>query len=197
MFGIKKYTDDALVKAIKYGDREADRAITYLLNRDFGKIKNLVIQRNGSEADAEDVFQEGLTALILNIRRGVYRGESAVSTYLHGICKGIWYKRFLKQVRETDYKKNLTVVEEDHLTPEISLMDEEQKLLLLSLFDQLREKCSEVLLLWANGYAMQEIANKLAYGSAQVVMNKKNKCLNQLQKLMQENGSVQAMVEAL
>ena len=197
MFGIRKYTDENLVQAIKSGDREADRAISYLLNKEFAKIRSLVIQRNGSEADAEDVFQEGLTALIMNIRKEKFRGESQVSTYLYGICKGIWYKRFLKQVREQDHQKSLTVTEEDHLTPEISLMDTEQKQQLIALFDRLREKCKEVLLHWANGFAMQEIAEKLDYGNAQVVMNKKNKCLKQLHELMHEDAEVRMMVEGL
>ncbi len=197
MFGIRKFTDESLVSAIKSGGREGDRAISYLLNKEFGKIRNLVTQRSGSDADAEDVFQEGVTALIMNIRKEKYRGESQLSTYLYGICKGIWYKRFLKQVREKEQKNSLTVAEEDHLTPEISLMDVEQQQQLVALFDRLREKCKEVLLYWANGFAMQEIAEKLDYSNAQVVMNKKNKCLKQLQELMKSDREVQLMVEGL
>lgn len=194
MFSRKKFTDQTLIKAIRAGGRPGDQAISYLLEHELGKVKHLVLRRNGSEADAEDVFMEGLTALIMNIRKEKFRGESAVSTYLFAICKGIWHKRFRKSVREGEVKDQLVVAEEDHHTPEISLMDSEQKQLLLDLFARLREKCSEVLLQWANGFSMQEIAEQLGYGNGQVVMNKKNKCLKQLHQLMESNPAVQKMV---
>ena len=197
MFGSRKLTDEAMIDAIRSGGRAGDRAIAQLLDREMGKIQALVRQRGGSDTDGEDVALEGVTALVLNIRRDTFRGESAISTYLFAICKGIWYKRSQRRRRETEVKDQLVVVETDGRTPELSLMDEEQKGLLRQLFGQLREKCSEVLFLWAGGYSMDEIASQLDYGNAQVVMNKKNKCLKQLHNLIENDHGVQRMVQHL
>ena len=197
MFGIATYTNEALVQAISTGGREEEKALSYLIRKEFGKIRTFILLRNGSEMDAEDVFQEGLTALILNVRKEVFKGESAVSTYLFAICKGIWFKRFQKIVREQEHRQNLTIVEDDPETPEISLLDAEQRQLLWQLFDQLREKCREVLFLWASSYSMGEIATQLDYGNAQVAMNKKNKCLKQLHQLMEERPEVQQLIREL
>ncbi|MEO0728308.1 MAG: RNA polymerase sigma factor [Bacteroidota bacterium] len=197
MFGNRKLTDEAMILAIQSNGRTSDRAIAQILEREMGKIQALVRQRGGSDADGEDVALEGVTALVLNIRRGSFRGESAISTYLFAICKGIWYKRSQRRQRENEIKDQLVVVETDEHTPAISLMDEEQKGLLHQLFARLREKCSEVLFLWAGGYAMEEIAGQLDYSNAQVAMNKKKKCLKQLHKLMEDDHAVQNMVQLL
>lgn len=186
-----------MIQAIQSNGRTSDRAIAQILQHEMGKIQALVRQRGGSDADGEDVALEGVTALVLNIRRGSFRGESAIGTYLFAICKGIWYKRSQRRQRENEIKDQLAVVETDEHTPVMSMMDEEQKGLLHQLFARLREKCSEVLFLWAGGYAMDEIAGQLAYRNAQVAMNKKNKCLKQLHKLMEDDHAVQSMVQLL
>ncbi|MEL6656978.1 MAG: RNA polymerase sigma factor [Bacteroidota bacterium] len=197
MFGNRKLSDEAMIQAIQSNGRTSDRAIAQILQHEMGKIQALVRQRGGSDADGEDVALEGVTALVLNIRRGSFRGESAIGTYLFAICKGIWYKRSQRRQRENEIKDQLAVVETDEHTPVMSMMDEEQKGLLHQLFARLREKCSEVLFLWAGGYAMDEIAGQLAYSNAQVAMNKKNKCLKQLHKLMEDDHAVQSMVQLL
>ena len=197
MFGNRSYTDASLVAAIKKGGIPEDRALAYLIKEDYGKVKNFIIKHNGSEADAEDVFQDGLTALLMNIRKGSFQGQSSVHTYLFAICKGIWYKRFQKFVRERNYQNSLTVVEEDYNTPEVGLLDQEQQGLLHGLFDRLREKCKEVLLMWSNGFNMEEIAEKQGYSSAQAAMNKKSKCLKQLHQLLSENPSLRTSIREL
>ena len=78
-----------------------------------------------------------------------------------------------------------------------SLLSQGQKSLLLTLFDELREKCREVLYLWAAAYSMAEIAEELAYASPQVAMNKKNKCLKQLQDLIGSDKKVQSLLKEL
>ena len=118
-------------------------------------------------------------------------------TYLYAICRGIWFKRFRKWNKEQDNRALAVEEEADHRTPEISLMEAEQKQLLLKLFDHLREKCKEVLYLWASAYSMQEIANQLDYTSSQVAMNKKNKCLKQLHQLIGEDERIQQLLNEL
>ena len=93
-----------LIDAVRAGGKEEDEAIAFLIRNEYGKVENMIVKRNGSIADAEDVFQEAVSVLILNIRKGVFKGESAVATYLFAICKGMWYKRFKKYMREMGVK---------------------------------------------------------------------------------------------
>jgi RNA polymerase sigma factor (sigma-70 family) len=197
MFGFKKYSDEALLADLKSGGVKEGKAISQLLKVNKEKIKALVLRSNGSAADAEDILLEGITALILSVRKGNFRGESSIHTYLYAICKGAWFKRFKKYAKEQDYKRNLAIVEEDAHTPEISLMQQEQKQMLLKLFDVLKEKCKEVLYLWASAYSMNEIAEQLSYNNSQVAMNKKNRCLKQLHEMIRNDKKVQSLLKEL
>ena len=197
MFKRKKYSTNDIIEAIKAGGREEEKAIGFLIENDFGKVENLIVKRNGTTADAEDIFQEALAVLILNVRKGAFKGESTIHTYLYAICKGMWYKRFKKYTRESGQEAGLMVNDVDEGTPEIALLNEEQKTLLHQLFDQLRENCKAVLLYWGMSYSMTEIADMLSFSNAQVAMNKKNKCLKQLRKLMDEDVKIQSLVTAL
>ncbi len=197
MFKSKKLDTHSIIAMIKAGGRDEERAISYLIDEDYGKIKTLILQRNGAEPDAEDIFQEALSALILNIRKGVFKGDSSIHTYLYAICKGMWYKRFRKFSKESEYQSGMIVHDVDDSTPEVNVFANEQKQLLHQLFDRLREKCKELLLYWGMNYAMDEIAEKLEFSNAQVAMNKKNKCLKQLRKLMDEDAGVKDLVAEL
>lgn len=197
MFKQRKYDTSALIAAIRNGGRDEEKAIGYLIDQDFGKIKNMIVKRNGSVADAEDIFQEALSVLILNIRKGAFKGDSTIHTYIYAICKGLWFKRFRKFSKESEYQSGMIVHDLDEETPEVTMLESEQKRLLHQLFDNLRDKCKDVLLLWGMSYSMDEIATKLEFSNAQVAMNKKNKCLKQLRKLMDEDESVKGIVASL
>ncbi|MDH3709772.1 MAG: sigma-70 family RNA polymerase sigma factor [Cyclobacteriaceae bacterium] len=197
MFKRQKYSDQQVVEAIKQGDRAEDQVISYLIEKNQGRINQLILSRSGSQEDAEDILQEALTALLFNVKRGSFKGESSVHTYLYAICKGMWYKRFKKYMREKDYQSTMIVDDRDEDTPEIDLLDEEQRSLIEQMFDQLRAKCKEVLYFWGQGYAMSEIAEKLDFSGSQVAMNKKNKCLKELRGLMDHDPLVQQLVGEL
>ena len=197
MFKRKKFSDQQMVEAIKQGDRLENEVISYLIEKNQGRISQLIVARSGAQEDAEDVLQEALAALIFNVKTGRFKGESSLHTYLYAISKGMWYKRFKKYVREKKHHTTLIIDDQDESTPEIDLMDQEQKILLVQLFDQLKSKCKEVLYYWGQGYAMNEIADKLEFSGAQVAMNKKNKCLKELRGLMDHDPLVQQLVVEL
>lgn len=197
MFSLREKSDEQLISAIRGGGREEDQAIVYLLKSVFPKVLHLITQRSGAREDAEDIFHEALGVLLYNVKTGIFKGESALGTYLIAICKGMWYKRFRKYVRDQEYQKTLTVDDRDESTPEFHLMDEEQKVFLERLFDTLKEGCKEVLFRWAIGESMTDIAQALSFKNAQIAMNKKSKCLNELHERIDLDPSVAALARAL
>lgn len=181
------YSEKDIIDDIKSGGSKQDRAIVHLLKKHESKITKFITFRKGSIEDAEDVLQEGITELVLNIRNGRFKGGSSLATYLFAICKNIWYKKFKKLDRSETYKSQQTPDDIDKINPEIQLISEEQKTLILALFDHLKTKCKEVLYLWGLNYSMKEIAEKLAYSNDQVVMNKKNLCLKELRERLKND----------
>ncbi len=190
----KRKTDDqTLVHWIQNGQNQVNDAMEYILETYGERIKAFIMKLSGSREEAEDVLYEGLAAFILNVRKGRYRGESTIQTYITSICKGIWFKKFKRmQVHdkwmENEMKENKTETVNHVLTRELqSGLD--------MLMKKLKDKCKEVLNLWAWSYNMQEIAEQLNYSNAQVVMNKKNLCLKELRKLLHDDPGLVDLIK--
>ena len=88
-----KSTQVELMNGILNNDPKIIRDI-YLENYD--RIKNMVNNFYNIKMDADDVFQDGLTQAIINIRKGAFKGDSLFSTYLYGICRNICLKAYNK-----------------------------------------------------------------------------------------------------
>lgn len=197
MFKRSEPTNAALVANIRAGNRSEEQALLLLIKRNYPQLRQFILRHQGQEVDAEDIFQEALTALVLNVKKGSFKGESSIHTYLFAIGKSLWYKRFGRESRRSE--KELALVQEDveKDTAEFRLLDTERREQLGVIFDRLKEKCKAVLLSWANGFSMQEIAKQLDYTSAQVVMNKKNKCLKELHQMIHHDPSLAGLLKSL
>ncbi len=191
------YTDKDLISDIQSGGRAEDRAITFLLKKHSDKIVRFVTMRQGSVEDAEDVLQEGITSLVLNVRKGSFQGASSVSTYLFAICKNIWHKKFKKLERVDSMENKMLPGDETMPGPDVEVISDERRDLIMSLFDHLKSKCKEVLYLWALSYSMKEIAREMEYKSDQAAMNKKNLCLKELHSRIQTDSSMQKIIHEL
>jgi RNA polymerase sigma factor (sigma-70 family) len=188
----QRIKDVELIKMIMSGDQEINKAIEYILYRYSDKITTYLMKQNCSKEDAEDVLYEGLSIFMMNVRGEKFQGESSVNTYLTAICKRIWFRKFNKKMLHIKWERSETkgleeVVEESILSKELS-----QGLEIL--MNNLKEKCKEVLKLWSLSYSLEEIKNKLGYSNPQVVANKKNLCLKELRKQLNENPGLKDLI---
>lgn len=106
------YSDQELIARIRKNENKAFKS---LYNTEYNSIKKMVFAFNNLSLEPEDVFQEGLTRLILNVQSGRFRGDSALSTYLNAICKNICLKKLSRRTAvsmEPDIPDHLP--EEDH-----------------------------------------------------------------------------------
>jgi RNA polymerase sigma-70 factor (ECF subfamily) len=88
-----KKSQDTFIKGILDND---PKVIRLLYKIQFDKIKSMVQNFNYLNLDAEDVFQEGLTRAIINVRKGSFKGDSSFPTYLYSICNNICLKEYNK-----------------------------------------------------------------------------------------------------
>jgi len=97
-------TDSALYDGIS---RRDDSTFQWLYEHNYQMIKSMVLNNSGTEEDAVDVFQEGMIALWVNVRKGSFQlTETAkISTYFFRLCSNLWISRLRK--------KKLTVISED------------------------------------------------------------------------------------
>jgi len=124
-----------LIQKIKLGD---SKVITQIYRQDFAKIKAMVTHFQYINLDAQDVFQEGLTQAILNIKRGVFKGESSFQTYLYGICRNICLKEYNRN-------KNYTMTEIGEMPQEPEADNFDTIKLLIAAKDKLDPMCVSII----------------------------------------------------
>lgn len=182
-------SDEEFIEAIKAGGKRMDNAMLRLYKEQSLRIDIVGLLRKwgASEHQVEDLFQDGICALIINIRTNKFRGDASVKTYLSTICRNIFFKSIKKEVRHNELKGNISDNETDQHTPELEILDKERQYVLDLILEKMGKTCKEVLKLWAMRYSMQEIASHMEYKSAGMARKKKHDCLKRLIAFSREN----------
>jgi len=183
----RNLTDNELLQILR-SDVAPDEAIRQLYRSQFGITKAYINQNNGSDEDAEDIFQEVVLVFIELVKKDKFRGESSISTFLYAITRNTWLnelkKRGRSKLRDEKFEKA-----KDNTEMDIShyMVNRELKTQLMRLIDSLGETCKKILLaFYYDNLAIKEILQNLQYENEQVVRNKKYKCLKQLEQMLAE-----------
>ncbi|MEO1260698.1 MAG: sigma-70 family RNA polymerase sigma factor [Bacteroidota bacterium] len=194
----KTYSDQSIIESIQAGGKTMESAMRYLYEQ--SEIRKKVLQfvrlKNGSDEDGEDVFQDGISHLVMNIRKGVFRGESSLQTYLMVICKKLWFYKFNRQVKLNAIKKEIPTPEiSDIETPEKILIYKERSKMVKVILEKIGSPCKEILSLWALSYSMKEMAGKLGYKNEGSMRKKKHQCQKKIMELIKSQSSLTQQVK--
>ena len=192
------YTDVQLIAAISAGT-DLNRAIQFIYRQHAEAISSFIRHYGGSEQDADDIFQEAVVAFIDIVRKGKFRMESNIRTFLASIAKHCWFNELKKRDR-ADQRNRKFELGRDQNEPDVAeyigLL--ERKKQLRDIVDSLGEACRKILLLfYYENLSMKEIAGHLPYENEQVVRNKKYKCLQQLTGLIKDNPAVARQMQEI
>jgi len=182
----KGLSDDDLVTAIKTNEK-MDMALDFVYKNYYQMLKTIILTNNGNEADAEDMIQEVLVAFIDMVKRGKYRGEASVKSFLYTMTRNMWLTELRK--RSSESRRNIYFeTEKDDVEKDIShyLIYNEGLQLVSQLFEQLGDVCKKVLtLFYFKGLSMKEMLEHVNYENEQVLRNKKYKCQRELIKMVE------------
>jgi RNA polymerase sigma factor (sigma-70 family) len=130
-----KNTDQEIVAGIRQND---SKTIALIYKNNFDRIKSMVKGFRNISLDAEDVFQEGLTRAIINVRNEKFKGDSSFSTYLYGICRNLCLKDYHQQkpIVDMEVPETKAEIEEDGF---------EHLQLVLKLKGLLDEQCKRII----------------------------------------------------
>jgi RNA polymerase sigma factor (sigma-70 family) len=177
--------DNMILQIIRSG-AAPDEAIRQLYRMQFGIAKAYIKQNNGSEEDAEDIFQEVILSFIELVKKDKFRGDSSITTFLYAITRNTWLnelkKRGRSKLRDLTFEKA-----KDNTEMDVShyIVNRELKAQLMEVVDSLGETCKKILLaFYYDNLAIKDILQTLDYENEQVVRNKKYKCLKQLELLI-------------
>ena len=109
-----RLSEKELIAGIKNNNT---KVISLIYQNNYERIKNMVHGFKYLSIEPEDVFQEGLTRAIINVKNGKFNGTSSFSTYLYGICRNICLKDYQKN-------KNLSLLNNDN---EFKIAEEESE----------------------------------------------------------------------
>jgi len=191
----EKYSDAELIAAISNA-KDLNKAILSLYQQYSETTGAAIIHYGGSRQDAEDIFQETVVSFIEIVKKGKYRAEASVRTFLVAIAKNIWLNELKKRERSGHREKQYEYGR-DQNEPDVShhISDLEKKRQLRELVYKLGESCQKILLLfYYENLSMKEIVDHLPYENEQVVRNKKYKCLQQLIGLIKDNPFLAAQI---
>ena len=175
------FTDSELLQELQHHKTD-EEAIRFIYRSYYSVAEKYIQQNNGSEQDAEDIFQEVVVTFIETVKQGKFRGECSISTFIYTLTRHTWLnelkRRGRAKLREEKFDKT-----QDTVTIDMSQLMEsrESKNRLMQLVEQLGETCKKILVaFYYDNLSMKEILQTLSYENEQVVRNKKYKCLKQL-----------------
>lgn len=176
-----KPTDNEVILGIL---NNSSATLKYLYKTHFPMILQLIINNNGSEHDAKDIFQEGVLILHDKVKSGDFELSSKLKTFLYSVCRRLWLKKLNQKSRFSGNIKDY----EDHFQVEQDLEAHEEKdqqfLLMNSALIQLGEPCKTIIEdYYIHNLSMQDICEKFGYTNADNAKTQKYKCLQRLKKL--------------
>jgi RNA polymerase sigma factor (sigma-70 family) len=159
--------------------RGEDKVLEYLYKKHYKMMLNIVLKNNGTEAEAQDVFQETLIAFWQKAVSGKLVMTSKISTYLYSICLNQWRK-------ELERRKRLSY-EEKEGSEEQTMDDEERYKIVMKCIDELGDPCKTILTShYFEGLNMTELAKKMNFANSDTAKTKKYKCKQRLDLLIKQ-----------
>ncbi|MFC5284727.1 RNA polymerase sigma factor [Pedobacter alpinus] len=176
-----RLTDNEIILGIL---NNSSSTLKYLYKAYFPMILQLIINNNGSEHDAKDIYQESIIILHDKIKSGDFELTSKLKTFLYSVCRRLWLKKLSHKSRFSEDIKDY----EDHFSVEPDLDQHEEKdqqfLLMNSALTQLGEPCKTIIEdFYIHSMSMQDICEKFGYTNADNAKTQKYKCLQRLKKL--------------
>ncbi|MGV3558176.1 RNA polymerase sigma factor [Larkinella arboricola] len=174
-------SDDQLLAGLANG---SDTVLEELYRRYFPMVLHLILNNNGSEDDAKDVYQETLIVLYEKVTTDSLALHCQLKTYLYSVSRRLWLKQLSLRNRNGISlmdTEDVASVDDDLINHEAR--DRQFELMAESL-DRLGEPCRTLLEdFYMRHLSMQDITEKFGYTNADNAKTQKYKCLMRLKRL--------------
>lgn len=186
-----------LIKKIRSGKSGRDQVIKQIYFDEAIQqgVKGMLRSQGADTKQLDALYNATIMEFVVTVvRKKDFEISGSLKSYLSGIAKYVWYKEVKKANKhrsdDIDEVRNLS----DGSNPSDLLIDLEQKGLIHQLLSNLGKNCKEVLLLWANGYSMQEIAESMDYQSEGMARKKKYKCMKSMTQYVSEHPNIKNLL---
>lgn len=180
-------SDQGLLKALSRQDSEAIQA---LYDDYLPMVCQMVMQNQGSEEDARDLFQEAVMVLYDKSKDPSFILSCKIKTYLYAVSRRLWLKQLQqKKKKRMEEHLNGNMLEPVGITEDIKEYEaqEAQFNTMHEALEKLGEPCKSLLeSFYLKHLSMVEIAENFGYTNPDNAKTQKYKCLNRLKKIFFE-----------
>jgi RNA polymerase sigma factor (sigma-70 family) len=171
-------SDQELILALGEGNK---KALEFIYSTYWPMVANFVRTNQGSQQEAEDLYQEGVITLYEQVKNGAFQGNSSLKTYLYAICRNKWLNKLKSKIHITDVQEFVSDMP-DETSQDTQLLPDEAEI--KKAIDQLGEPCRSILTgFYFHTYNLQQLAEKMGYASDNVAKQQKFRCMERLKKL--------------
>jgi len=180
----KQLTDADFIIGLK---SDNDLALSTLYKKFYPQVLKYIINNNGSEQEAKDIYQETVLVLYNNVKKTDFELNCSLQTYIYAIAKRLWLKQIHKNsllYRLTDSADEDGTLTDFNVEVDQHLEKEQQFLQMQNSLMELGEPCKTLIEdFYINRFSMDEIADKFGYTNSDNAKNQKYKCLQRLKRL--------------
>jgi len=181
-----------ILSRIRSGKESRDAVIKELFLDSDLKSKISFITRRYSSPDQtmDHVFNETLMKFVKTV---IKNPDLTIANDVHSYLCGIARYTCLNLIGKTKSRTKDLDAQFDiatDVTPETLILKQDKHDVLQGLLSKLGRNCQEVLMHWANGYSMKEIATMMNYKSDMMAKKKKYKCFKELLNYLEEHPEI-------
>ncbi|MEO9965093.1 MAG: sigma-70 family RNA polymerase sigma factor [Reichenbachiella sp.] len=177
--------DHEVLERVSRGD---EVALDYLYKKHYKMMTRIVLNNNGSEDEAKDIFQDALLVFWQKAVSGKLVLTSKISTYIYSICLNLWRKELDRKGRLSSEEVDQSIYQEHEKNEKIKIITE--------CINQLGDTCRRILTYhYFDGLSMTDIAEKLNFANTDTAKTKKYKCKKKLDMMVKRNYSSQDVLD--
>lgn len=186
----RKDKDQSIVEGLKKGRK---KTVKEVYEKFYPYVKNHILKNSGSEDDAKDVFQDAMMAIFQNVSNKEFELTCQFKTYIHAVSSNIWNKRLRERKnRPTEIQDEIHDIAQEEL--EDAVLKIERYRFYVKKFNEISEKCRELLKMYLSGIDMKSIAQHFSFASVSYAKKRKFQCKESLIKLIEKDPEYQLLM---
>ena len=177
-------TDSEIIAAIKSGND--NEALGFLYKKSLPLIKSFVLKNGGTQDDAYDIFQDGVTAFYRYVITDKFRKEFEIQGFIYTICKNLWINKTKLDKRTIRIDKGFEIQDEFSVLNDI--ISREREIEVARLLSKLGDRCEELLTYaFYQKLSAKKICELMGFANEDTVKTKKYKCKQRLLEIIKES----------
>jgi len=192
-------TDPEILKGLAAGGVEQDRVLEHLYKHPAYRkaARQMAAKFQALRLEGwEGVFHESLVDFTKRLKTDKHAVNGELIHYFRGICLNKCREMYRKESKERPAEEGADLRGSQQVSsPMDELMAEELKEVLRQVLRRLSPKCQAIFKLWAQSYAMREIAEQLELSGERTAITYKSRCKRQLLQLLEDEPAIRQLLK--